>query len=167
MVPLSATRFSAVTTILLGVLAIILPYFVGTLAVMLLAALMLASGVIALFYVNAGRRAGFTLSVFGPWVQIVAGFVLIIWPQLALWLVAVILGGGLLLSGIMGLYALQQGPLVNPPTLKKLELWSSIILGVLLILMGATGSAILLGIILGVALINNGLQQWRMAGAWS
>jgi membrane protein HdeD len=167
MVSLSATKFSAIITILLGVLAIVLPYFVGTLAVMLLAAVMLASGVIALFTVNAGRQAGLPLSTFGPWVQIIAGVVLIIWPQLALWLVAVILGGGLLLSGIMGLSALRQNPRVNPPTLKKVELWSSILLGVLLILMGAAGSAILLGIILGIALISNGLQQWRMASLWS
>ena len=167
MYSLTVSRFSAIVTILLGVLAIVLPYFVGTLAVMLLAAVMLASGVIALLTVNAGRQAGLPLSAFGPWVQIIAGVVLLIWPQLALWLVAVILGGGLLLSGIMGLYALQQSPLVNPPTLKKLELWSSIVLGVLLIVMGAAGSAILLGIILGVALISNGLQQWRMVNAWS
>lgn len=167
MYPLSATRFSAVITILLGVLAIILPYFVGTLAVMLLAAVMLASGVIALLYVNGLRQAGLPFSAFGPWVQIIAGVVLIIWPQLALWLVAVILGGGLLLSGIMGLTAMQQDPRVNPPTLKKIGLLSSIVLGMLLILMGAAGSAILLGIILGVALISNGLQQWRMASVWS
>ena len=78
-------------------------------------------------------------------------------------LVAVVLGGGLILSGIMGLSALNQSLVVNPPLLKKIELWSSILLGVLLILMGAAGSALLLGIILGVALISNGLQQWRMA----
>jgi len=159
----SATKFSAAITILLGVLAIILPYFVGTMAVMLLAAVMLASGIAALLYVNAARKAGAPVSVFGPWVQVIAGVVLFIWPQLALWLVAVILGGGLILSGIMGLSALHQSQLVNPPTLKKIELWSSIALGVLLILMGAAGSALLLGIVLGVALISNGLQQWRMA----
>ena len=163
----SATRFSAAITILLGVLAIILPYFVGTMAVMLLAAVMLASGILALVYVNGARKAGVPVSVFGPWVQVIAGIVLFIWPELALWLVAVILGGGLILSGIMGLSALQQGQLVNPPTLDKVVLWSSILLGVLLILMGAAGSALLLGIILGIALISNGLQQWRMAAQWS
>jgi uncharacterized membrane protein HdeD (DUF308 family) len=163
MYPTSATRFSAVITILLGVLAIILPYFVGTMAVMLLAAVMLTSGIVALVYVNAARKSGIPVSVFGPWVQVIAGVVLLIWPQLALWLVAVILGGGLILSGITGLSALQQSPLVNPPTMEKIVLWSSIALGILLILMGAAGSALLLGVILGIALISNGLQQWRLA----
>ena len=34
---------------------------------------------------------------------------------------------------------------------------------VLLIVMGAAGSALLLGVILGVSLIASGLQQWRIA----
>jgi hypothetical protein len=34
---------------------------------------------------------------------------------------------------------------------------------VLLIVMGAAGSALLLGIIFGVSLIGTGMQQWRMA----
>ena len=160
----SATRFSAVITIFLGVLAIVLPYFVGTMAVMLLATVMLASGIVSLLYVNSARKAGIPVSVFGPWVQVIAGVVLFIWPELALWLVAVILGGGLILSGIMGLSALRQNQLVNPTTLEKVVLWSSIVLGVFLILMGAAGSALLLGVILGVALISNGLQQWHMIG---
>ncbi len=163
MYPTSATKFSAAITILLGVSAIILPYFVGTMAIMLLAAVMLASGIVALLYFNAARKAGIPVSVFGPWAQIIAGIVLIIWPQLALWLVAVVLGGGLMLSGIMGLLALNQSQVVNPPTMKRIESWSSIVLGVLLILMGAAGSALLLGIILGIALIGNGFQQWRLA----
>jgi len=50
---------------------------------------------------------------------------------------------------------------VNPPLLRRVGLWSSIVLGVLLIVMGSLGSAILLGLVLGVALINAGLQQWR------
>ena len=167
MYTISTTRFSAVITILLGVLAIVLPYFVGTMAVMLLAAVMLASGIVALVYVYSARQAGIPVSVFGPWVQVIAGIVLFIWPELALWLVAVILGGGLIMSGIMGLSALQQSQLVNPPTKQKVVMWSSIVLGVLLIFMGAAGSALLLGVILGVALISNGLQQWRLASEWS
>ena len=161
--PESTTKFSAVVTLLLGCAAIILPYLFGTMAVMLLAAVMLASGIVALIYVNAARRSGMPVSVAGPWAEIIAGIVLLIWPGLALWLVAVVLGGGLVLNGIMGLSALKSSQLVNPPTMKKVESWSSIALGALLIVMGAAGSALLLGIILGVALIGSGLQQWRMA----
>ena len=71
--------------------------------------------------------------------------VILIWPGLALWLVAVILGGGLLLSGITGLKALRDSAVVNPPMLRRIEIWSSILLGALLIIMGGTGSALLLG----------------------
>ncbi len=154
-------------TIGLGVAAIVLPYLVGTMAVMLLAAVMLASGVVALFYVNAARREGWPVSVLGPWARIVAGGVLLVWPDLALWLVAVVLGGGLILSGITGLAALRDSSVVNPPGTRKLEYWASIVLGVVLILMGASGSAFLLGVILGVALIGAGLQQWRAAAGRS
>ena len=159
----SATRLSATATLLLGVSAIILPYLFGTMAVMMLAAVMLASGIVALIRVNAARKSGIPVSVAGPWAEIIAGFVLLIWPGLALWLVAVVLGGGLVLNGIMSLSALKSSQLVNPPATKKIESWLSILLGVLLIVMGAAGSAVALGIILGVALIGSGLQQWRLA----
>jgi uncharacterized membrane protein HdeD (DUF308 family) len=159
----SPTKFSAVTSILLGVAAIILPYLFGTIAVMLLGGVMLASGIVALLFVNAARKEGIPVSVFAPWVQVIAGVIILIWPELALWIVAVILGGGLILSGIAGLTALRDSGLVNPPVLRKIELWLSIVLGALLIVLGSAGSAILLGVVLGVALISAGLQQWRLA----
>ena len=161
--PESTTKFSAVVTICLGVLAIVLPYLFGTVAVMLLAAVMLASGIGALLYVNAARKNGIRASFFGPGAQVFAGIVLLIWPGLALWLVALVLGGGLILSGISGLLALSRSQVVNPSTIKKVEYWLIIGLGVLLIVMGAAGSALLIGTVLGVALISIGLQQWRLA----
>jgi len=159
----SPTKISAVISMTLGVAAIILPYFFGTFAVMMLGGVMLASGIVALLYVNAARREGFPASVLAPWVQVIAGVVILIWPELALWIVAVILGGGLILSGIAGLTALRDSGLVNPPVFRKIELWLSIVFGALLIALGSAGSAILLGVVLGVALISVGLQQWRLA----
>ena len=160
---MSSAKTGAAITILLGVAAIILPYFVGALAVMILGGVMLASGILSLLYVKEARKEGIPASVFGPWVQVIAGAVILIWPKLALWLVAVILGGGLILSGITGLTALRDAGVINPPMLRKIELWASIGLGVLLIVTGATGSAVLLGVVLGVALISAGLQRWRLA----
>jgi len=150
---------------LLGAVAIILPNWFGTMAVVLLASVMVASGIVSLLYISAVRRNGIPFSVLGPWVQIVAGVTLFIWPGIALWLVAVVLGGGLILTGIMGLYALRNASVINPPLSKRIEYWSSILLGVLLVIMGAAGSAILLGIILGLALIGIGFQQWRLASS--
>jgi uncharacterized membrane protein HdeD (DUF308 family) len=161
--PVSSAKFIAVTTILLGVAAIILPYLFGTFAVMMLGGVMLASGIVALLYINTIRKEGIPVSVIAPWVQVIAGMVILIWPELALWIVAVILGGGLILSGITGLTALRDSGVVNPPMRRKIELWLSIVLGVLLIILGSTGSAILLGVVLGLALISAGLQQWRLA----
>ena len=161
--PVSSAKFVAATSILLGVAAIILPYIFGTFAVMMLGGVMLASGIVTLIYVSAARKEGIPVSVFAPWVQVIAGVVILVWPELALWIVAVILGGGLILSGITGLAALRDSGLVNPPVRRKIELWSSIVLGALLIVLGSAGSAILLGVVLGVALISTGLQQWRLA----
>jgi len=159
----SSKRFFAVVSILLGVAVIVIPYFFGTLAVMTLGGVMLASGIVSLLYVNDARKQGLPVSVFGPWVQVIAGMVILIWPELTLWLVAILLGGGLILSGITGLTALRDSGVANPPLLRKIGLWSSIVLGALLIVMGAFGSAILLGVVLGIALINAGLQQWHEA----
>ena len=72
---------------------------------------------------------------------------------------------GLILSGIMGLYALRNASVVNAPLTKKIEYWTSIALGVLLVIMGAAGSAVILGIVLGLALIGIGFQQWRLASS--
>lgn len=160
---MGSTRIFAVVTILLGVAAIVLPYFFGTVAVMALGGVVLAGGIVSLLFVNDVRKQGVPLSVFGPWAQVIAGVVILIWPELALWVVAVLLGGGLILNGITGLTTLRDAGVVNPPLLRKVGLWASIVLGALLILMGALGSAILLGVVLGVALINAGLQQWRDA----
>lgn len=160
---MNSAKTGAAITILLGVAAIILPYFVGALAVMILGGVMLAGGILSLLYANEARKEGIPASVFGPWVQVIAGAVILIWPKLALWLVAVILGGGLILSGITGLTTLRDAGVVNPPMLRKIELWATIGLGVLLIVTGATGSAVLLGVVLGVALISAGLQRWRLA----
>lgn len=160
---MSSTKLFAVVSIALGVTAILVPYFFGTLAVMALGGVMLASGIVALTYANTARKQGLPVSVFGPWAQIIAGAVILIWPELTLWLVAVLLGGGLILNGVAGLTALRDAGVINPPLLRKIGLWSSIVLGALLIVMGGLGSAILLGLVLGLALINAGLQQWRYA----
>ncbi|MCP5407875.1 MAG: DUF308 domain-containing protein [Chromatiaceae bacterium] len=160
---MSSTKFSAIISILLGLVAIILPYFFGTFAVMMLGGVMLASGILALLYVNAARKEGIPFSVFAPWIRLISGVVILIWPELALWIVAVILGGGFILSGITGLAALRDSGVVNLPVIRKIELWSSILFGALLIILGGAGSAILLGVVLGVALISTGLQQWRLA----
>ena len=160
---MSSTRFFAVVSILLGVAAIILPYFFGTFAVMVLGGVMLASGIVALLYVYNVRKHGLPVSVFGPWAQVIAGVVILVWPELTLWLLAILLGGGLILSGITGLTAMCDSQVVNPPLYLKIGLWTSIALGVLLIVMGSFGSAVLLGLVLGIALINAGLQQWREA----
>jgi membrane protein HdeD len=156
-------RSLAVVTILLGVAALVLPYFFGTVAVMALGAIMLVSGIVSLLFVNDIRRQGVDLSVLGPWIQIVAGIVILAWPQLALWLVALILGGGLILSGINGLMALLAAEASDARLARKVASWASVVLGVLLIVLGAAGSAVLLGLVLGIALINAGLHQWREA----
>jgi len=158
---MSQTRLFATISILLGIAAIVLPYFFGTVAVMALGAIMLASGIIALLYAIDLRKQGLPVSVFGPWAQILAGIVILIWPELALWLVAVLLGGGLILSGITGLTALHETGDRDGSTMRKIGLWASIALGTVLIVMGSLGSAILLGLVLGLALINAGFQQWR------
>jgi uncharacterized membrane protein HdeD (DUF308 family) len=163
---MDSTRFIAVITILLGIAAIVLPHYFGTFAVMLLGGIMMASGIVSLFYVYQVRKQGLPVSVFGPWAQVIVGLVILVWPELTLWILAILLGGGLILSGITGLTALKDSGVVNPPVLQKVGLWASIVLGVVLIVLGSFGSAVLLGVVLGVALISAGLYQWRWSSRW-
>jgi len=161
---MSSTRFFAVISILLGAAAIILPYFFGTFAVMALGGVMLASGILALLYVYDIRKNGLAVSVIGPWSQVIAGAVILVWPALTLWLLAILLGGGLILNGITGLTAIADSSVVNPPVYLRIALWTSILFGALLIVLGGFGSAVLLGLVLGIVLINNGIQQLRETG---
>jgi membrane protein HdeD len=157
----NSSKTFAVISIMLGITAIVIPYFFGTLAIMVLGAVILASGIVSLFYIYYIRRQGFLISVFGPWVQVIAGLVILVWPELALWLIAVLLGAGLILNGIAGLTAIRDSVVINISVTHKIVPWLSIILGVLLIVMGSFGSAILLGFILGIALVSAGIQQWK------
>jgi uncharacterized membrane protein HdeD (DUF308 family) len=157
----NSTKAFAVISVLLGITAIVIPYFFGTLAIMVLGSVILASGMVSLFYMYYIRRQGFLISVSGPWVQVIAGLVILVWPELTLWLIAVLLGAGLILNGITGLTAIRDSVVINLPVTHRIQQWLSIILGVLLIVMGSFGSAILLGFILGIALIFAGIQQWR------
>ena len=163
---MDSTRFSAVITILLGAAAIILPHYFGTFAVMLLGGIMMASGLVSLFYAYQVRKQGLPVSVFGPWAQVIVGLVILVWPELTLWLLAVLLDGGLILRGITGLTAIKDSGVVNPPVLQKVGLWASIVLGAVLIVLGSFGSAVLLGFVLGIALIGSGLYQWRWSTRW-
>jgi uncharacterized membrane protein HdeD (DUF308 family) len=157
----NSTKTFAVLSIILGITAIVIPYFFGTLAVMVLGGVILASGIVSLFYMYYLRRQGFLISVSGPWVQVIAGLVILVWPELTLWLIAVLLGAGLILNGITGLAAIRDSAVINISVTHKIQQWLSIGLGVLLIAMGSFGSAILLGFILGIALIFVGIQQWK------
>jgi uncharacterized membrane protein HdeD (DUF308 family) len=159
----STTRIIALASIALGVLAILTPHWFGAFAVMLLGGAMLAAGVLALMYVSAARDAGLRLSVYPPWAQIVTGAVILIWPGLALWLVAVILGGGLILGGALGLLGSGNWSAGGSSGLRTVEYWLGIAGGALLIVMGATGSALLLSTVLGVFLIVSGARQWGRA----
>ena len=158
---MNSTKTIAVISIMLGITAIVIPYFFGTLAVMVLGGVILTSGIVSLFYIYYLRGQSFMISVFGPWVQVIAGLVILVWPELTLWLIAVLLGAGLILNGITGLTAIRESVVINISVSHKIEQWLSIILGILLIVMGSFGSAILLGFILGIALISIGIQQWK------
>lgn len=160
---MNSTRSFAVVTVLLGVAAILLPHFFGALAVIALGGVMLATGIVALLHSNDVRKEGLPVGVFGPWALMVVGTVILIWPKMTLWLIGILLGGGLILNGITGLMALRDSGVVNPPLLRKIGLWGSMALGALLIVTGGLGSAVLLGLVLGVALINVGIQQWQEA----
>ena len=95
---MNSTKAFAVIYIMLGITAIVIPYFFATLAVMVLGGVILASGIVSLFYMYYVRRQGFLISVSGPWVQVIAGLVILVWPELTLWLIAVLLGAGLILK---------------------------------------------------------------------
>jgi uncharacterized membrane protein HdeD (DUF308 family) len=152
-------RIAAVVMMLLGMLAIILPFAVGLAAAIVVGISITLTGVMGLLVSHRIRRAGYqTLSGSLYWGYLIVGILLIWMPELTLGLAAFILGAAFITLGMFSWRNVSAG--FNPAPRQQLKSALSILLGVLIVLSGASGIAWLIGICFGVTLFMQGMNLW-------
>ncbi len=165
-VPQDLTRYAKLTAIvmmLIGGMAIMLPFYFGLFSAIILGASVLATGIVGLIYHNQLKKSGVQGaggSLF--WVYIAMGALLAFLPQFTLSLAGFLLGGALIFSGVLGYLAEQR---VAASIWRKGRQAVAALLGLVLILSGATGTAWLIGFAFGFYLLVAGSNLWIGATA--
>ncbi len=152
-------KIAAILMMLIGALAIILPVYFATLSVMILGSALLACGVLGWLYNRHLNRCGISqTSNLMPIMFGLLGLLLLLIPSLTLSVAGLIIGIGLIFSGVMGW--LTERRIVNPSFWWQLRHGITALLGFVLILSGATGAAWLIGVLFGLNILIAGANVW-------
>ncbi|MFO6425088.1 DUF308 domain-containing protein [Motilimonas sp. KMU-193] len=154
-----SAKIAAILLMLIGALAIILPVYFATLSVMILGSALLSCGVLGWLYNRFLNRSGITeTSNLMPIMFGLLGLLLLLVPSLTLSVAGLIIGVGLIFSGVMGW--LVERRIVNPSFWSQLRNGITALLGLVLILSGATGAAWLIGVLFGLNTLIAGANVW-------
>ena len=107
----NTTRFTAIAMVLLGLVAIIMPFYVGLASAMLIGLAIATTGLGGLIINLRLRRAGYAIRTdLAYWLYFAVGLLLTLIPQLTLGLAALLLGAGFLLFGFIGWLGRAHAP---------------------------------------------------------
>jgi uncharacterized membrane protein HdeD (DUF308 family) len=151
----------AAALIVLGVLAIVFPLFTGIAAALVIGWLLILAGVVGLVSAFAGRdHAHLGWSVASAVIAILAGVLLLLHPLFAAIAVTLLIAAYLLFDGVTlvgyGLDQRKRGSLAWRWPLGSGVV--DIVLAVLILFLSGVGSAILIGVIVGIDLIAAGVS---------
>lgn len=159
---ISNAKMAAVILMVIGVLAILLPFYFALFTVLILGGAVLASGILGVIYnwrlAKLGIDSGTNLA---PWFFVLLGFLLLSTPKLTLSIAGLLIGAGLVFSGTMGWLAEKH--------ISRSSDWGQLrhaitgIFGLILILSGASGAAWLIGVFLGLNMLIAGASLWILA----
>ncbi len=153
-------RYAAAGMMLLGVAAIIMPFYVGFASAVLIGLAIAATGLSGLVINLRLRRAGYAIRTdLAYWLYFAVGVLLTLVPQLTLGLAAWILGIGFLLFGVIGWLGRQHAP---DRTLQTMRSLFTLTIGVVILGSGASGIAWLIGVGFGITLLLKGVQLWAL-----
>jgi len=156
---LAHAKMAAGIMIMIGVLAILLPFYFGLFSVLILGGAVLASGILGVAYnwqlARLGVDSGAKLAL---WLFVLLGFLLLTTPKLTLSVAGLIIGTGLMASGAMGWLAEKHTG--QPSVLWQLRHVITGIFGLVLILSGAAGTAWLIGVFFGLNMLIVGVSLW-------
>lgn len=158
----SKAKTAAGVMMIIGLLAILLPFYFGLFSVLILGAAVLASGILGAVYnwqlAKLGIDSGTNLA---PWFFILLGFLLLFTPELTLSIAGLLIGAGLVFSGTMGWLAEKRTS--TPSIWWQIRHAITGILGLVLILSGASGTAWLIGVFFGLNMLIVGANLWVIA----
>jgi len=156
----NTTRLTAIGMVLLGLVAIIMPFYVGLASAMLIGVAIAATGLVGLIINLRLRRAGYAIRTdLAYWLYFAVGLLLTLVPQLPLGLAALLLGAGFLLFGLIGWMGRAHAP---DRTLQTIRSLFTLTIGVVILGSGASGIAWLIGVGFGVSLLLQGIQLWTL-----
>ena len=159
----SKAKTAAGIMMMIGLLAILLPFYFGLFSVLILGTAVLASGILAAIYnwqlAKLGVNSGTNLV---PWFFILLGFLLLSTPELTLSIAGLLIGAGFVFSGTMGWLAEKRTR--KPSIWWQLRYAITGIFGLILILSGASGTAWLIGVFFGLNMLFAGANLWIIAG---
>ncbi|MCE2572935.1 DUF308 domain-containing protein [Motilimonas eburnea] len=154
-----SAKLAAILMMVIGALAVILPVYFATLSVMILGVALLACGGLGWLYNRHLSRCGINeTSNLMPLIFCLLGLLLLLVPSLTLSVAGLIIGVGLIFSGVMGW--LTERRIVNPSFWWQLRHGITALLGLVLILSGATGAAWLIGVLFGLNILIAGANVW-------
>ena len=156
----NTTRLTAAAMVLLGLVAIVMPFYVGLASAMLIGLAIAATGLVGLIINLRLRRAGYAIRTdLAYWLYFAVGLLLTLVPQLTLGLAALLLGAGFLLFGLIGWLGRAHAP---DRTLQTIRSIFTLTIGVVILGSGASGIAWLIGVGFGVSLLLQGIQLWTL-----
>ena len=156
----NTTRLTAAAMVLLGLVAIVMPFYVGLASAMLIGLAIAATGLVGLIINLRLRRAGYAIRTdLAYWLYFAVGLLLTLVPQLTLGLAALLLGAGFLLFGLIGWMGRAHAP---DRTLQTIRSLFTLTIGVVILGSGASGIAWLIGVGFGVSLLLQGIQLWTL-----
>ena len=156
----NTTRLTAIGMVLLGLVAIIMPFYVGLASAMLIGLAIAATGLGGLIINLRLRRAGYAIRTdLAYWLYFAVGLLLTLIPQLTLGLAALLLGAGFLLFGFIGWLGRAHAP---DRTLQTIRNLFTLTIGIVILGSGASGIAWLIGVGFGVSLLLQGIQLWAL-----
>lgn len=150
---------AAVAMMVIGALSILLPFYFAVFSVMILGIAVLCSGLLGVLYFKQLRNQGVTVTgAMIPWLFVLLGALLLFLPQLTLSVAGFIIGGGMIFSGVMGWLAERR--VINGSLWYKLTHIVTAVLGLVLVLSGASGAAWLIGVMFGINMLIAGGNLW-------
>ncbi len=148
-------RLIAVAMMIIGVLAMLLPFYIGIATAMIIGVAIASVGALGLLVSYRLKQAGYqTQSGFLYGFYLLVGVLLTLMPQLTLGIAAFLLGASLLLIGLFSWRSAGHS------TFAKVKAVAALLLGVLVILSGASGIAWLIGVCFGISLLLQGINLW-------
>ena len=152
-------KAAALVMMAIGALSMVLPVYFATLSVLILGGAVLACGVLGFIYNRyLGQRGVTQTSNVMPILFLLLGALLIFVPELTLSVAGLIIGGSLIFSGVLGWLAEKR--IVNPSFWWQLRHGVTALLGLILILSGASGAAWLIGVSFGLNMLMAGANVW-------